>query len=75
MFISSNHASFYLWRKENLVKHQKASKYYENDFRSSLQKMKVMHCKIVSVIAGATGGSSKEKLYQHLGLKTLQQRQ
>ena len=39
------------------------------------EKMKVIQCKIASVIAGAIGGSSKEKLYQHLGLKTLQQRQ
>ena len=31
MFISNNRASFHLWWKENLVKHQKVSKYYEND--------------------------------------------
>ena len=31
--ISNNRASFHLWRKENLVKHQKVSKYYENDRR------------------------------------------
>ena len=31
MFISNNRLSFHLWRKENLVKHQKFSKYYEND--------------------------------------------
>ena len=31
MFISNNRASFFLWWKENLVKHQKVSKYYEND--------------------------------------------
>ena len=31
MFISNNRASFHLWCKENLVKHQKVSKYYEND--------------------------------------------
>ena len=31
MFISNNRASFYLWWKENLVIHQKVSKYYEND--------------------------------------------
>ena len=32
MFISNNSSLFHLWRKENLVKHQKVSKYYENDF-------------------------------------------
>ena len=30
MFISSNHASFHLWWKKNLLKHQKVSKYYES---------------------------------------------
>ena len=30
MFISNNRASFDLWSSENLVKHQKVSKYYEN---------------------------------------------
>ena len=33
MFISNNRASFYLWWKENLVKHQKVSKYHGNDCR------------------------------------------
>ena len=32
MFITNNHASFHLWLKESLVKHQKVSKYYENDY-------------------------------------------
>ena len=31
MFINNNHASFHLPWKENLVKHQNVSKYYEND--------------------------------------------
>ena len=31
MFISNNSTSFHLWCKENFVKHQKVSKYYEND--------------------------------------------
>ena len=31
MFITNNHASFHLWGKENLVKHQKVSIYYEQD--------------------------------------------
>ena len=31
MFLSNNRASSHLWWKKNLVKHQKVSKYYEND--------------------------------------------
>ena len=31
MLISNNRPSFHLWGKKNLVKHQKVSKYYEND--------------------------------------------
>ena len=31
MFISNNRPSLPLWWKENLVKHQQVSKYYEND--------------------------------------------
>ena len=31
MFISNNRRSFHLWGKENLVKHQEVSKYYENN--------------------------------------------
>ena len=31
MFISNDRASFHLWRKENLAKHRKVSKYYEID--------------------------------------------
>ena len=30
MFITNNHASFHLWLKKNLLKHQKVSKYYEH---------------------------------------------
>ena len=33
-FISNNRASFHLWWKKNLVKHQRVSKYYENDYSS-----------------------------------------
>ena len=32
MFISNNHALLHFWCKENLLKHQKVSKYYENDY-------------------------------------------
>ena len=31
MFVTNNWALFHLWWKEDLVKHQKVSKYYEND--------------------------------------------
>ena len=34
MFISNNYASFHLWWKENLLKHQKVLKYYESGFSS-----------------------------------------
>ena len=33
MFITSKHALFHFWRKENLVKHQKVRKYYDHDRR------------------------------------------
>ena len=36
MFVSNNQASFHLWWKEKLVKHQNVSKYYENDSSSLL---------------------------------------
>ena len=32
LFITNNHASFHLWLKENFVKYQKVSKYYDNDW-------------------------------------------
>ena len=37
-FISNNRELFHLWWKENLVNHQKVSKYYENDCRICLHK-------------------------------------
>ena len=36
MYISNNRPRFHLWWNENLVKHQKVSKYYESDCRLSL---------------------------------------
>ena len=41
MFISNNRASFHLWWKENLVKHQKVSKYYEMIVNYCLSKENV----------------------------------
>ena len=31
MFISNHRATFHLWRKEHLLRHQKVLNYYEND--------------------------------------------
>ena len=36
MFISNNRLSFHLWWNENMVKHRKVPKYYENDCRPTL---------------------------------------
>ena len=35
-FITNNHASFHFWWKENLLNHQKVSKYYEHDLRQEV---------------------------------------
>ena len=35
-FITNNHASFHFWWKENLLNHQKVSKYYEHDCRQEV---------------------------------------
>ena len=35
MFIANNRDSFHLWWKENLVKHQKVSKYYDQYWERS----------------------------------------
>ena len=49
MFITNNHTSFHLWRKENLVKHQKVLKYYVHDciilfLKSKLILFSVFYC-------------------------------
>ena len=46
MFISNNCASFPFWRKENLVKHQKVLKYYENYYRHLRQKVALLNSKM-----------------------------
>ena len=46
MFITNERASFHLRRKENVVKHQKASKYYEND---CLQKIFLLFMSLLTV--------------------------
>ena len=51
MFITNSRALFQLWRKENLVKHQKVSKYYENEDimkivgTEGLRYLKTIQCK------------------------------
>ena len=51
MFITNSRALFQLWRKENLVKHQKVSKYYENKDimkivgTEGLRYLKTIQCK------------------------------
>ena len=42
MFVTNNLASFHLRSKENLVKHQIVSKYYENDCRK-FQTFKILY--------------------------------
>ena len=39
MFISNNRASFRLWQKKNLLKHQKVSKYYKSGCRDRLSTL------------------------------------
>ena len=46
MFTTNNHDSFHLWRKKNLVKHQKVRKYYGHDCRT--------RCKICSELTMKT---------------------
>ena len=41
LFLNNNRTSFHLWWKENLVKYQKVSKYYENDCRSETWEEKL----------------------------------
>ena len=42
MFVTNNHASFHLWWKENLVKHQEVSKYYVHDCGYFLIMIKIL---------------------------------
>ena len=44
-YVTNNHASFHLWWKENLLNHQKVSKYYEHDCRS-WHEQKISKCKM-----------------------------
>ena len=48
MFIIDNHAPFRLWRKKNLVKYQKVSKYY--DHNCSLKALKKNFYRVASTL-------------------------
>ena len=37
MFINNNRASFHLWKKGNLVQHQKVSEYYDYGYNTKLE--------------------------------------
>ena len=54
MFISNNCASFHLWWKENLLKYQKVSKYYDSG--CSLENLKKIsfqeNTKFVAIVGG-----------------------
>ena len=53
MFINNNRASFHLWCKENFVKHQNVSKYYENDCQTrAIAKMELFLMEIYMEING-----------------------
>ena len=41
MFITSNHVSSHLWQKEDVIKHQKVSKYYGHD-RYQISKLIIL---------------------------------
>ena len=47
-FITNNLASFHLRCKENLVKHQKVSKYYDNDCRYRSESRKTYILRLAS---------------------------
>ena len=57
-FITNNHASFHLYRKKNLLNHQRVSNYYEQDclqnfllfFMSLLTALIVKNSHILAVI-------------------------
>ena len=35
MFTTNNHGLFHMWCKENLMKHQKVSNYYDSNYSSA----------------------------------------
>ena len=60
MFISNNRTLLHLWRKENLIKHQKVSKYYENDCLLAEKECRYCHEAGSYYLNGnITGGGSK----------------
>ena len=49
-FVTNNQSLFHLWWKENLVKHQKLSKYYKQGCRSLEQKVAKGYYKSIKTI-------------------------
>ena len=49
-FITNNHALFHMWWKENLLNHQKASKYYGYDCRYGLRSIFCFKSKLLESI-------------------------
>ena len=47
MFITYNRALFHLWWKENLVKHQKVTKYYAHDCKCTKARQHIVLCHCV----------------------------
>ena len=76
MFIINNCASFHLWWKENLVIHQRVSKYYENDCRKTkpliINNMSAIFFSLFSVVSRNLMQSmlSKEQLLKLLKAET-----
>ena len=65
MFISNNCPSFHLWRKENLLKHRKVSKYYELDCGSSnIYQIKRASSNLLDVAINSIIVSKKKSLNQ-----------
>ena len=68
MFVSNNRASFPLQWKENLVNHEKVSKYYENDCRilfSSLLVFYIGKCSLIRHFSHVT----KSRIFKNLNLR------
>ena len=64
MFRSINRASFHLWRKEKLLKHQRVSKYYENDCsHSSIPCTLVQKCVADCCDVTYNPGTQKQKVW------------
>ena len=66
MFITNNYTSFHLWRKEYLVKYQKASKYYVHDRSSEIVGKTSKNCHFGAQFAlkwGQYGSQLKQTIF------------